>query len=109
MKTANRKKKAAALLLSLYVLGNALVLGMLRVYRTSYDTMHARQLPVTELTQTDEAYVLSLLHYEASIPRSVFDQAYAVFRQQEVLLPCSLRLATSGCTLLLRLAERYAP
>ena len=56
-----RKKRTAAIAVSLYLLGTFLIVGMLRVYRITHDTIHHEPLPATAVTQTEDEDEITLV------------------------------------------------
>lgn len=100
-----RKKRTAAILVSLYLLGTVFAMGLLRVYRKTYDTISSTPLPETTVTQTEDAYVFSVLHYQASVARDTLYAVHSDYKRAEPFLPCTLRMAVIGCETLLHLTE----
>lgn len=102
-----RKKRTAAILVSLYLLGTGLVVGMLRVYRITYDTIYHEPLPATAIIETEDAVIFSVLHYQTSVRRSTLQTVQTVYRRAEPFLPCSFRMAIAGCSALLSLSDSF--
>ncbi len=100
-----RKKRTAAIAVSLYLLGTFLIVGMLRVYRITHDTIHHEPLPATAVTQTEDAYVLSVLHYSTTVRRSDLFSVRTVYKRLEPFLPATVRMTISGCGTLLALSD----
>ncbi len=90
--TGRAKKRAASLVITGYLLGNGLVLGLLTVYVRSHNTMHREKLPAAQLTVSADGYQLQVASYMVQLPAETGAVA-RLYQKSQPFLPTELRTA----------------
>ena len=90
--TGRAKKRAACLVITGYLLGNGLVLGLLTVYVRSHNTMHREKLPAAQLIMSEDGYQLQVASYTVQLPAET-GAVSRLYQKSLPFLPTSLRMA----------------